>query len=138
MTVTFETLRVGDALPEHRSSEITRHVLTLFAGGSGDHNPMHVDIDFAKKFGMDDVFAHGMLSMAFLGQLLTGWVPQAQIRDWGVRFLSITPVHATVVCTGKVVELFEEDGEKRARLEINAHTDKGQHTLAGDAVVALP
>jgi len=38
----------------------------------------------------------------------------------------------------RVVEKFEADGEKRVRLEINAHTDAGLHTLAGDAVIALP
>ncbi len=58
--------------------------------------------------------------------------------SWGVRFVAITPVHAKVLCTGKVVEKFEADGEKRVRLEINAHTDGGLHTLAGDAVIALP
>ena len=92
----------------------------------------------AKAFGMPDVFAHGMLSMAYLAQLLTRWVPQSQIRTWGVRFVAITPVHAKVICTGKVVEKFEADGERRVRLEINAHTDAGLHTLAGDAVIALP
>ena len=47
------------------------HELALFAGASGDHNPIHIDIDFARKAGMPDVFAHGMLSMAWLGRLLT-------------------------------------------------------------------
>lgn len=138
MTVTYDGVKVGDELPMHTSAPITRHVLALYCGASGDHNPMHVDIDFAKKFGMPDVFAHGMLSMAFLAQLLTKWVPQDRIRHWGVRFTAITPVHATVLCTGKVVEKFEAEGEKRVRLEINAKTDGGLHTLAGDAIVALP
>ncbi|MDO9127976.1 MaoC family dehydratase [Parvibaculum sp.] len=137
MTITYESVEVGDDLPEHTSAAISRHTLALYCGASGDHNPMHVDIDFAKKFGMPDVFAHGMLSMAFLAQLLTKWVPQERIRHWGVRFTAITPVHARVICTGKVVEKFEKDGEKRVRLEINAKTDGGLHTLAGDAIIAL-
>jgi len=137
MTITYESVKVGDDLPEHTSAAISRHTLALYCGASGDHNPMHVDIDFAKKFGMPDVFAHGMLSMAFLAQLLTKWVPQERIRHWGVRFTAITPVHARVICTGKVVEKFEKDGEKRVRLEINAKTDGGLHTLAGDAIIAL-
>jgi acyl dehydratase len=138
MSLVYDQVNVGDSLPEHVSGEITRHVLALYCGASGDHNPMHVDIDFAKKFGMPDVFAHGMLSMAFLAQLLTKWVPQDRIRHWGVRFTAITPVHANVICTGKIVEKFEAEGEKRVRLEINAKTDAGLHTLAGDAVIALP
>jgi acyl dehydratase len=138
MSVTYDAVNVGDALPPHESRPITRHALALYCGASGDHNPIHVDIDFAKQAGMPDVFAHGMLSMAYLAQLLTGWVQQDQIRQWGVRFVAITPVHAKVLCTGKVVEKFEADGETRVRLEINAHTGGGLHTLAGDAVIALP
>jgi acyl dehydratase len=137
MTISYDAVNVGDHLPELTSPRITRHVLALFGGASGDHNPMHVDSDFAKKFGMPDVFAHGMLSMAYLAQLLTHWVPQSQLRDWGVRFLSITPLHAEVVCTGTVVEKFEADGERRVKLEINAQTRDGQQTLAGEAVIAL-
>ena len=138
MTLTYDSVEVGDALAEHASKPISRHTLALYCGASGDHNPIHVDSDFAKRFGMPDVFAHGMLSMAYLAQLLTRWIPQGQIRHWGVRFVAITPVHAKVICTGKVVEKFEADGEKRVRLEINANTDGGLHTLAGEAVVALP
>ena len=137
MTLTYDSVNVGDVLPEHASKPISRHTLALYCGASGDHNPIHVDSDFAKRFGMPDVFAHGMLSMAYLAQLLTRWVPQSQIRHWGVRFVAITPVHARVICTGKVVEKFEADGEKRVRLEINANTDGGLHTLAGEAVIAL-
>ena len=137
MTLTYDSVEVGDALAEHASKPISRHTLALYCGASGDHNPIHVDSDFAKAFGMPDVFAHGMLSMAYLAQLLTRWVPQSQIRTWGVRFVAITPVHAKVICTGKVVEKFEADGERRVRLEINAHTDGGLHTLSGDAVIAL-
>ncbi|HEY4343332.1 MAG TPA: MaoC family dehydratase [Parvibaculum sp.] len=138
MTLTYDKVNVGDELPEHVSAAISRHTLALYCGASGDHNPMHVDIDFAKKFGMPDVFAHGMLSMAFLAQLLTKWVPQERVRHWAVRFTSITPVHAKVICTGKVTEKFEENGEKRLRLEISAKTDAGLQTLAGDAVITLP
>jgi len=137
MPLTYDSVNVGDVLTEHASKPISRHTLALYCGASGDHNPIHVDSDFAKRFGMPDVFAHGMLSMAYLAQLLTRWVPQGQIRHWGVRFVAITPVHAKVLCTGRVVEKFEADGERRVRLQIDAHTDGGLHTLSGDAVIAL-
>ena len=137
MTVKFDQVKVGDELPAHVAGPITRTTLALYAGASGDHNPVHIDLDFARMFGMPDVFAHGMLSMAFLAQLLTKWGPQEQIRHWGVRFTSITPVNATVTCSGKIVEKFERDGEKLVRLEIGTMTDGGQQTLAGEAVIAL-
>jgi len=135
--VTFDSVSEGDDLPPHICGPITRTTLGLYAGASGDHNPIHIDLDFAQKFGMKDVFAHGMLSMAYLAQLLTNWVPQSQIREYGVRFTSITPVLATVTCTGSVVEKYELDGEQRVKLEITAEVEGGVKTLMGDAVIAL-
>jgi acyl dehydratase len=62
--VRFEDVQVGDALPAIRMGPVSRTTLALFAGASGDHNPIHVDLDFARRAGMPDVFAHGMLGMA--------------------------------------------------------------------------
>ena len=116
---------------------ISRHTLALYCGGSGDHNPIHVDSDFAKAAGMPDVFAHGMLSMAYLGQALTGWVPQSALRSYGVRFASITWVGNELTCGGTVTEKFEEEGEKRVRLEVKAADQEGDVKLIGEAVVTL-
>ena len=80
-TVNLEGLQVGDSLPIVTKPAITRTTRALFAGASNDHNPIHIDSDFAKKAGMGDVFAHGMLGMAYLGQVLTAWVPQPLIRE---------------------------------------------------------
>lgn len=134
--VTYDSVKVGDALPEHVGGPISRTVLALYAGASGDHNPMHIDIDFARKFGMEDVFAHGMLSMAYLAQLLTRWVKQEQIVNWNVRFVSITPVLSTVQCTGEIVEKIDSD--KRVRVAIKARVKDGADTLVGEALVVLP
>ena len=133
----FETISIGDEIPSLTTPPISRTTLALYAGASGDHNPMHIDIDFARKFGMDDVFAHGMLSMAYLGRALTNWVPQTDIREYGVRFASITKVHDKIVCSGKVVEKFEKNGEKLVRLEIAALNQDGDVKLSGQAVVAI-
>ena len=88
----FDAVNVGDALPAFDLPPVSRLGLALYCGASGDHNPIHVDIDFAKSAGMPDVFAHGMLSMAWLGRLLTNWVPQTALRDYSVRFAAITQV----------------------------------------------
>ena len=129
-------LDVGDALPVLEKRPISRTTLALFCGASNDHNPIHVDVDFARKAGMDDVFAHGMLSMAYLGQMLTNWVPQSAIRSFGVRFGAITHLGDRITCSGKVIEVFEEDGEKRLRLELVAANQTGEAKLSGHAVVA--
>ena len=133
----YDTIKVGDKLPDHICGPISRTTLALFGGASGDHNPMHVDIDFAKKFGMPDVFAHGMLSMAYLAQLVTNWADQSQLREYGVRFTSITPVLATVTCKGKVVEKMDVNNEPCLKVEVRAEIDDGTSILVGDAIIGF-
>ncbi|TWS99911.1 MaoC family dehydratase [Reyranella sp. CPCC 100927] len=133
----FADVKVGDELPALKLAPISRHQLALYCGGSGDHNPIHVDIDFAKKFGFKDVFAHGMLSMAFLGRLATSWVPQKQVRKLGTRFTSITWVGDVITVTGKVTGKREENGEKLVDLDVKCTNQNGQSTLEGNATVAL-
>lgn len=129
--------KVGDALPAFTTEPISRHTLALYCGASGDHNPIHVDSDFAKRAGMPDVFAHGMLSMAYLARLLTNWVPQQALRSYGVRFVAITHLAERITCSGKVVDIFEEGGETRASIELATSNQYGQLKLAGNAVIAL-
>ncbi len=133
----FADVKVGDSLPSLVLPPISRHQLALYCGGSGDHNPIHVDIDFAKKFGFKDVFAHGMLSMAFLGRLVTNWVPQPQVRKLGTRFTSITWVGDVITVSGKVTGKREEGGQKLVDLEVRCTNQNGQDTLQGEATVAL-
>ena len=133
----FDTLQVGDALPAFETEPVSRLALALYCGASGDHNPIHVDTDFARAAGQKDVFAHGMLSMACLARLLTNWVPQQALREYGVRFVAITQVGAKVRCEGRVTEKFEQDGERRVRIELSTTDQNGQTKLSGDAVVAL-
>ena len=132
------TLAVGDTIPEHVQGPISRTTLALFAGASHDHVRLHIDSDFATAAGMDDVFGHGMLSMAYLAQMLTHWMPQDRLRRWSVRFTAITPLHATITCRGEIVEIFEEGGERLVRCKIGSWIDNGVQTLDGEAVVALP
>ncbi len=133
---TFDEVQVGDDLPVLTTDPVTRHTLALYCGASGDHNPIHVDLDYAKSAGLEDVIAHGMLSMGYLARMLTNWVPQSQIRTYRTRFTAMTHIGDTVTCTGRVAEKFEEAGEKRVRVELFAATPQAQ-TLVAEAVVAL-
>jgi acyl dehydratase len=136
-TLSFDAVKVGDTLPPLTLAPIDRTTLALFAGASGDHNAVHIDLDFARRTGMPDVFAHGMLSMAYLGRLLGAWVDQRQLRQFGVRFVGITHLGHRITCSGRVVEKFEADGERRVKVEIQTANQYGEPRVLGDAVIAL-
>ena len=128
---------VGSIVVDKSFPRITRTMLALYAGASGDHNPMHIDIDFARKAGFPDVFAHGMLVMAMLGQSLTDVVPPDRLRSFSTRFVAITQLGAKIRCEGTVAEVLEAEGEQRARLTLTARDEAGEVKLSGEAVVAL-
>ena len=138
MTVEMSQLVVGDTLPPIEFGPVSRHTLALYCGGSGDLNPIHVDSDFAKASGYEDVFAHGMLSMAILGRLLTNWTEQDNIRSLSVRFTAITKIHATVTGSATVRERTKEGDKDLLVLDLVTHTQDKQQTTKGTATIAVP
>jgi acyl dehydratase len=133
----YESLQIGATVRSFTTEPISRTTLALYCGASGDHNPLHVDIDFAKRAGMPDVIAHGMLSMAYLGRAVTDWVPVDRMRSYSVRFAAMTAVGESVTCSARVAEKIVVAGERRVRLDLEARTGSGVTTLKGEAVVAL-
>ena len=134
----YDSVSVGDELPPLALPPLTRTQLALYADASNDHNPIHLDVEFARAAGMPDVVAHGMLSMAWLGRLLTNWAPQQDLREFNVRFSAITHVGERIVCTGRVAEKIERDGERLVRVAITTATEAGEVKVSGDAYLALP
>lgn len=138
MTPTFDKVAVGDELPTLQLPAVDRTTLALFAGASGDHNPIHIDLDMARRAGMPDVFAQGMLGMAWVGRLITGWAPQSQLRRFDARFQGITHMGNAMRCSGRVVEKLEHDGERCVRIMLQSANQFGQAKIVGEALVALP
>ena len=126
-------LSVGDELPELGAPPISRLTLALYAGASGDHNPIHVDLDFARQSGLDDVLAHGMLAMAYMGRALTSSVPRQSIRALKARFVSPIPVHDRLTVRGVVTGHVEDRDEIFATVALSATNEAGIVRVTGEA-----
>ncbi|MEN6468865.1 MAG: MaoC/PaaZ C-terminal domain-containing protein [Smithella sp.] len=149
MTINFDAMNVGDAIPVYTSAPITRTQLVRYAGASGDFNPLHHDESFIRAIGMDTVIAHGMFIMGIAGEAITSWIDNKNLRKFSVHFLSMTqPVNlddfeqtkgrATITISGKVAEKYEENGERRIRCDIMARDAQGSRKLKGFFIAALP
>lgn len=128
---------VGTALTPQVHPPLTRQQLAVYCGASGDHNPVHVDIDFAREAGLGDVIAHGMLIMAWMGRCLSAWAPQPAIRSFETRFLATTRVGDAITCGGEVLDKHRVDGEPRVRVRLWACDQRGEMKTEGEAIVAL-
>ena len=133
----FDALEVGQALTGIDVEPISRLDLALYCGASGDHNPIHVDIDYARAAGKPDVFVHGMLVMAHLGRAVTRWAAQSAVREFSVRFVQVTEVGDRLRCSGTVAMKFEVDGERRVRVELTVRDQQDRLKAKGIAVLAL-
>lgn len=69
----WREVTVGDALPP-QSHRVTRATLVRYAGASGDFNVIHWNSRIAQLVGLPDVIAHGMLTLALAGRIVTDWV----------------------------------------------------------------
>lgn len=133
----FDQIQIGDEIPGLEFPPVNRAMLALFAGASGDHNPIHIDTDFARRAGMTDVFAQGMLGMAWLARVITEWAPQSSLRRLDARFLAVTHLGNAIRCGGRVVEKLEFEGERCLRIELQSANQFGQSKIVGEALVAL-
>ena len=133
----FDEVAVGDELPPLVKGPIQQIQLTRYAGASGDFNPIHQDAEFAQAAGMGGVFAHGMLSMAFVAQAVTDWAGAGTVRKIGVRFAALVRLRDTVTCRGRVVATSQKNGANVVELEIWAENQKGDKVVTGTATVAL-
>jgi acyl dehydratase len=133
----FDDVNEGDTAPAV-SHELTRTDLVMYAGASGDFNPMHHDEVKAKEAGLPSVFGHGMFSMGLLGRAITDWVGIGNLRSFKVRFTKQTwpgeVLSSKIVVTGKR----KEDGADLVDLEVELANQDGQVKVAGSAVAALP
>ena len=132
---------VGQALSPLVKPPITLEQLRRYAEASGDHNPIHVDEEAARRVGLDSVIAHGMLSMAFLGQFASqqiAGIADAELAHLKVRFVNMVRLDDTLTCLG-VVKAHASNGEHDViTLECWAQNQKGDKVTTGEAVVFVP
>ncbi len=109
MALKASELSVGDTYTETVVEDLKRTQIVMYAGASGDYNPVHTDEPFATKVaGYPTVFAHGMLTMGLTGRMLTNYVGDGRLTEFGVRFTSQVFPGDTLQSTATVESI--EDG----------------------------
>jgi acyl dehydratase len=130
-------LTVGTELVPVTLPAISRATLALYAGASGDHNPVHIDLDFARSAGFDDVFVHGMLVMGYLGRFVSQSVPQRRLLGFSTRFVAVTHVGDRLTCKGTVAQIITTDSGRAARLTLAVIDQHQQMKITGEALLEV-
>jgi len=137
--IAYDDVKVGEELPE-RSNTVDRAQLVMYAGASGDFNPIHWNEDFAKMVGLPGVIAHGMFNMALVARVVTDWVGDpAAVRKLSVQFRKEVRPEEKIVAKGRIAE--KDDEARTVRIELWAEVERDGDTIFpiknGEAIVQL-
>jgi len=129
----FDSVEEGASAPKV-SHTLTRTDLVMYAGASGDFNPMHTDEVAAQAAGLPSVFGHGMFSMGLLGRALTDYVGVGNLASYKVRFTKQTWPGEVLSSTITVAGKRSEGGQKLIDLTCSLANQDGEVKVAGEAV----
>jgi len=134
MALKAADLNVGDTHEEVVVENLSRGLLVMYAGTSGDYNPLHTDeVYTTQAAGYPSVFAHGMLSMGLTGKMLTNYVGDGRLKKYGVRFTNQVWPGDSLTAKATVVEI--RDGE--VDLQLETVNQDGKTVITGNATATV-
>ena len=134
MALKASELKVGDTYTERLVEDLKRTTIVQYAGASGDYNPVHTDELFTTQVaGYPSVFAHGMLTMGMTGKMVTNYVGDGRLTEFGVRFTNQVFPGDTLDSTATVTAI--HDG--LVDLEISTVNQKGAEVAKGSATARV-
>lgn len=132
----YDELEVG--MKASFSKTISESDVYLFAGISGDFNPMHVNEEFAKLTQFGTRIAHGALPQSLIAPVLGTKLPGLGTiaLEITTRFRGPTFFGDTITATAEVIEKIE--GKRRVRLKLLWTNQRGETVGTGEALVIPP
>jgi acyl dehydratase len=137
MTLTWENIQEGDAIPELKKKPgVTQ--LVKYAAGSGDFNPLHHDFNFFQSQAIGSIIVHGKFKYASLGETVSNWLShQGRIKNISCQYRGMDFPDKEFTCKGKVDRKWEEDGQKLVELSVWTETEEGKVNTPGTARVVF-
>jgi len=131
-------LAVGDSITVVLVDDLTRTQIVQYAGASGDFNPLHSDERFATEVaGYPSIFAHGMLTMGMTATMLTDWVGDGRLTEFGVRFLNQVWPGDRLTGVAEVTELRSDDTGNLVDIAVTVTNAAGAKVVTGTATARI-
>jgi 3-hydroxybutyryl-CoA dehydratase len=118
---------------------ITQEKINLYAEASGDFNPIHIDKSFAARTPLGGTIAHGMLSLAYVSEMMTSafgpsWLSRGKLR---AKFKEPARPGDTLTMNGKVDCIERKDDVSYANCTYECRNQKGEMIVVGEAIAKL-
>jgi len=111
MTVTWETIKEGDSMPDFKKTPDIEQ-LVKYAAGSGDFNPLHYDYDFPQSREIGSIIVHGRFKYATLGEYVSNWMGhRGRFKKISCQFRSMDLPNKEITCKGTIKRKWKENKE---------------------------
>jgi acyl dehydratase len=121
------------------TAEITRTIeqadIDAFASVTGDHNPVHVDEEFAKTTRFGKRIAHGMLTASLISAVLANKLPGEGSVYLGQTLKFVAPVFPGDEITARVTVKEIREDKPIMKLETICLNQRGEVVIRGEATV---
>ena len=128
---------MGYEIPATDIGPFNQNDLVKYAKASGDFNPIHLDKEFAKTMGLDNVIVHGMLIMAHLGKSIANSNSVSSLKHFGVQFCSITKLEERLICKGEVSKIEKNNQKKIVTLKLKVLNLSGEVKILGKTIFSI-
>jgi acyl dehydratase len=127
-------LSVGDRYEATVVQELSRTQIVMYAGASGDYNPLHTDEVYATQVaGYPSVLAHGQLTMGLTAKVITDWIDDGELSGFGVRFRRQVWPGDTLTSTAMVSAIEHQHGSCTVELDVSTVNQHGEQVMSGYA-----
>ncbi len=128
---------MGYEIPVTNIGPFDQNDLLKYAKASGDFNPIHLDKEFAKTIGLDNVIVHGMLIMAHLGKSVANSNSVSFLKNFSVQFCSITKLEERLICKGEVSKIEKNNQKKNITLKLKVLNLSGEVKILGKTIFSI-
>jgi acyl dehydratase len=136
--VYWEDVTEGDDIPTFVRQTDLMH-WNRYAAVNDEFVYIHMDSDYTKSIGQPDVFGMGNLRLAYLHNLLRGWIGEAgDIKRLGCQYRALNFRGDTLTARGRITRKYQENGEDLVDLDVWVENQHGDNTCPGSATVRLP
>ena len=124
------------------SKHVTQEMIYKYADAAEDHNPLHVDPEFAKTTRYGGTIAHGMLSVAFIQELMVRTFGKDWLKSGDIEVSFMAPVFPgdEITAEAKVMTIAPVDGEDdkmQVRMQVLCRNGKQEKVIKGQAKVTV-
>jgi acyl dehydratase len=134
----YDEVDVGDEIPTLQKKPTLEQVKAFCRAYGIDGPSRFTDAETARQEGVPDLIIPGIMSMAYLSQLVTDWAPNISLKRLDVIFRAPVLHEEAIECKGLITDKEVRDGENCVDVDLYVENNEGRRAVTGNALVVIP